>query len=529
MILLGLSGAMQGRKPDANRSALAILPAGGAVLLQAAHSHAASMYPGFSMLLLSQIIHISAAAIWLGTLVPLLCFVRAAAPEAAAIAARKYSVYGTGCVLLLALTALFQGWVLIANWPALIGTGYGWIVLLKLTLFALLLGCAARNRFTLTPALSGASPVITQKNLVRSIAYEAGFGLAIVIAAAFLAQLSPAIHEQTLWLFSKQPSLITINEDADFRREVIEALLALAFASALLVLAVFVRRMRWPLAIVAIGIGWLAVPHLDLLFIEAYPSSFYHSPTGFSAISIANGKPLYADHCAACHGTKGRGDGPAARGLAIPPADLTAPHLWGHSDGEMFWWLSHGIENPEGGQAMPGFADQLTEEQRWQLIDYIRANNAGVGFAASGSWTVPVKAPNIQLSCAKGTLTVDDLRGNVVRLIFADHAAAPPSPAELQGRLMTVMVGNNNIKPDETHCTANDPAIAQAYGVATGMTPDALSNVQFLIDTNGWLRAVQRPGERITNWNDPIQLTTDVLALCTHPLQAEQVSHAHHH
>ena len=36
------------------------------------------------------------------------------------------------------------------------------------------------------------------------------------------------------------------------------------------------------------------------------------------------GRARYAENCASCHGTSGRGDGPAAAGLRTPPADLTA-------------------------------------------------------------------------------------------------------------------------------------------------------------------------------------------------------------
>lgn len=35
------------------------------------------------------------------------------------------------------------------------------------------------------------------------------------------------------------------------------------------------------------------------------------------------GRALFLDYCAACHGTEGRGDGPAAADLDVPPADLT--------------------------------------------------------------------------------------------------------------------------------------------------------------------------------------------------------------
>ena len=37
----------------------------------------------------------------------------------------------------------------------------------------------------------------------------------------------------------------------------------------------------------------------------------------------ASGKAMYASYCAACHGPTGKGDGPAASELKVPPVDLT--------------------------------------------------------------------------------------------------------------------------------------------------------------------------------------------------------------
>ena len=85
----------------------------------------------------------------------------------------------------------------------------------------------------------------------------------------------------------------------------------------------------------------LAVPHLDLLFVLAYPTSYFTSPTEFAATAIAHGAKLFAANCVACHGTEGRGDGPSAKLLPLQPADLTAEHFWAHSDGELFWFISH--------------------------------------------------------------------------------------------------------------------------------------------------------------------------------------------
>jgi mono/diheme cytochrome c family protein len=40
--------------------------------------------------------------------------------------------------------------------------------------------------------------------------------------------------------------------------------------------------------------------------------------------SPSSGKEMFNSYCAACHGTDGKGSGPAASALKVPPADLTA-------------------------------------------------------------------------------------------------------------------------------------------------------------------------------------------------------------
>jgi mono/diheme cytochrome c family protein/uncharacterized membrane protein len=372
---------------------LALGCAGFAVVIQVGHDHAVSMYNGLSILLVSEIAHLLAGAAWLGSLLPLLATVRLAPLNAAQAAASRFSPFGTACVKVLAITALFQGWQLIGSVPSLIGTAYGWMAIAKIALFAGLLALAASNRYRLIPRLNRTNGEIAKSDLMRSVGIETGLGFAILLAASLLVTLPPSIHEQPVWPFSTKFSLVTVLESPEFFGEVILALFALVVSFAILAAGVYFRRVRWPAITVAAVIAWFAVPHLDLLFVEAYPTSFYHSSTGFASTSIAHGEALYPDQCASCHGPQGRGNGPLAANLPEAPADLTAEHLWAHSDGELFWWLTDGIKSPEGKQAMPPFGGVLSEEERWNLIDFIRARNAGLHYSDTGNWSPNLQAP----------------------------------------------------------------------------------------------------------------------------------------
>lgn len=84
--------------------------------------------------------------------------------------------------------------------------------------------------------------------------------------------------------------------------------------------------------------------------------------------SLAVGSQLYEQHCAACHGATGEGDGPAAAALATPPAnfhDLEHSAIYG--PGEKFWIVTNG----SGKTGMPGFENELSVKERWDLVNYI--------------------------------------------------------------------------------------------------------------------------------------------------------------
>ncbi len=540
LTMLGVlaTAAVLGRGRGAIRWRPALLLAGAAAVLQAGHSHAWSMAGGPSLLVLSDVLHLLAAGAWLGGLPPLLLVAWLAPPGTTAAAARWFTPLGKGCVVVLVASAAAQFWALVGGLPTLVGTPYDWTAGLKAVLLLALLGFAVLNRYRLAPALQGGHPELARRRLVRSLVAQTSTGLLAVLAAALLSSLPPAIHEQPLWPFPLRPSLAVLS-DPDLRREVAWGLLlggaAVAAAVAGIVTAAVWRPRRRaarglaPLAaaLLAAALLWLAAPHLGLLLVEAYPTSYYASPTGFAAASIVRGAALFGPNCAGCHGADGHGDGPIARSVPVPPADLTAPHLWEHADGELFWWISHGIEAPEGGMAMPGFAGTLTVEQRWALIDYVRAHNAGVAMRETGAWDRPVPAPNAAVTCDGQGGDVAALHGRVVRLIVA--AGDPVAPAAPGNGIERVDVFMPRPPPSRAGaCAAPDRALPAALAVLTGGPEAALAGNQFLIDPDGWLRARWRPGEP-DGWSSPAALLAAITAICATPVGNTGGDHAHHH
>ncbi len=334
--------------------------AGLAVAAGALHGHGMAMGDAPD-LVIAQALHLLGAGAWLGGLVPLAC----ALAEGRDAAAARFGRLATIAVILLAASAAWQGWRLGGGLPGLLGTGYGGMLGAKLALMAALLAFASRHRWRLVPALPATRPA-----LIRSIATQAALGLAALAVAAVLADMEPGMHAQPTWPFPWRPDAAAL-DDPDLRAEIITgtawcALAILALATAL----------RWRIALLAVPFAlWLGLPHLSPLLVEAYPTSYRTEPSDPTPASRARGAVLYAQHCTACHGANGTGDGPQAANLPIPPADLTEPHLWEHLDGELFWWLTAGMRAPDGSLAMPGFAAALSEADRWAVIDYIRARN----------------------------------------------------------------------------------------------------------------------------------------------------------
>jgi putative copper resistance protein D len=142
--------------------------------------------------------HLWAAGLWLGALLPLWLLALGARDsagiDALALGLRRFSAIGPVVVAILTLSGVVNAAVLLgpAPWHALLGSAYGRTLLLKLVLFALMLWCAAVNRYALTPRLAAnAQAPGALRRLRRVLAIESTAALALMAVVAWLGALPP--------------------------------------------------------------------------------------------------------------------------------------------------------------------------------------------------------------------------------------------------------------------------------------------------------------------------------------------------
>ncbi|MBX9896370.1 MAG: copper homeostasis membrane protein CopD [Qipengyuania sp.] len=178
------------------RTGLGVLLAGVALGSLAWTGHgAAGEGASANLLLIGDIVHLFAAAAWLGALVVLSHMVFGSTDVLVAQQALdRFAKAGTVIVATIVATGLSSsafliGWSGVAELPE---TRYGQLLLLKLVLFVVMLALAAMNRFRLTPALLDGEPV-TRSKLRRSLALETAAAIAILALVAWLGTLEPPV------------------------------------------------------------------------------------------------------------------------------------------------------------------------------------------------------------------------------------------------------------------------------------------------------------------------------------------------
>ena len=266
---------------------------------------------------------------------------------------------------------------------------------------------------------------------------------------------------------------------------------------------------------------WIALPPLA---VDAYPTTYRRSPLPYQAASVAKGIALYTARCAVCHGRAGKGDGPGGAGLPKLPADLTAPHTGQHTAGDLFWWITQGIRV----SGMPAFGETLAEDERWDLINFLRALAAGEQ-ARTLTPLVERNRPRVvapDFSYAVGPTpprSLKEFRGRWMALVVLfslpesrqrmDQLAAAYREIEFSGTEVVAVpmdadpaiIGRLGATPPILFPVVTEGAdeISRAYTLFS-RTPDspAPRHTEFLIDRQGYLRARWIPADGGRGWDD---------------------------
>ena len=471
---------------------LALIASLGILLTISLTSHAAATLGIARFALANDLIHLTAAAVWVGGLLQLVAntplFIHGISESARRDAlwrlVRRFSAAAALSVIVLVVTGTYSAWAQVTEFSAL-ETPYGIVLRSKILLVVILLLVAAVNLIWVRPRLRGSGTAA--RWLRRTVIAEIVLAALVILTVGFLTTLEPARQVASRMLASEQQGLtftdtvdgtditLTVEParvgantftvmladrfgnpianatdvrlrvsylDADFGEEPVPTVntgggeyelagtamsIAGAYQAELLVQRpdAFDARTAFRFEIESAGAGGgadgsaaifpdaargglylgIVLGALGLLFLGAgIPMGGWYNRAGALTMacgaagfiagawlligaqgaseaeaivrnpipptseSVAAGQVVYERYCQTCHGVNGRGDGPGGEGLEPPPADL-AIHVPLHGDADIFGFISNGIE----GTSMVGLSDNLTDDEIWHVINFIRA------------------------------------------------------------------------------------------------------------------------------------------------------------
>ena len=123
------------------------------------------------------------------------------------------------------------------------------------------------------------------------------------------------------------------------------------------------------------------------------------NPVPDTVSSVDAGAVLYQANCARCHGVDGLGGGVDAGTTEVAPPNLRSGHLNQHSDADIYIWISSGL--PGG---MPAWSGTLSETDRWNLVNYLRAIDGRGPSPAPSAASTNGRAPELAGLAVSGTV-----------------------------------------------------------------------------------------------------------------------------
>jgi copper transport protein len=360
-------------------------------------------------------IHLLSMASWMGGLLPLALLIShyksSSQKSILQPVISRFSQLALVGVILLGLTGAYSAYIQVGTVEALISTTYGQALILKVGIFALLLILGAINRQILTPRL-GKMIELTIRWMHRTVRIELLFGVLVLFMAGVLTGSAPA--QEALQAQKRLGVILAakVNDarivlrvapgqvgDDEFRVDVVDhrtgtqdvplhVLLRFTIldhdmgttqveatqtsASSYTARGSYLSMVgNWQVEVILRRSGFDDIRHSFQFPVQENTSKPPDptNPIPADAASLEAGRLLYQQDCLACHGSQGKGDGPAGLALNPHPADLTQHTVPGvHTDGQLYLWITNGYP----GSAMPAFSKILTDEQRWHLVNFIR-------------------------------------------------------------------------------------------------------------------------------------------------------------
>ncbi|HET8680239.1 MAG TPA: CopD family protein [bacterium] len=412
LVRLGLVGYLLfatsgGRSAAPGRKALSVVAALGILATFSFSSHAAGL--GGFVPVVADLLHFIGAAVWGGALIYLAwlpIWPDRGSPDAKLVkAVRQVSRLGLIGVGILVFTGVYASILHLWGVPALTDTPYGHALLYKVGVVIVILAVAAVNRWLLVPTVSrpGSAHTLARLVKVESILIVAVLGLTGLLTSrptpeppATIARVVTFGERVGEWTVrgTLAPRLphgldLTFGVSDAAGNPPPESLVPEAVLTALdhemaptimrvprvgpgvfRVTAPLPMAGRWQVSIRLPGgtVRIAAQAQTAQAAPSTAPDRARPNPIVPTQASVARGEGIYRVECQSCHGVSGAGDGPAAAKLDPRPADLRV-HVSAHTDGELFHWISEGFP----GTAMPAFKDRLSEEDRWNILNFLRA------------------------------------------------------------------------------------------------------------------------------------------------------------
>lgn len=160
------------------------------------------------------------------------------------------------------------------------------------------------------------------------------------------------------------------------------------------------------------------------------------APFLFTPESVKAGETLYTKNCQSCHGAIGK-NMPAP--IIPKPEDPAIAKFQAQKDGEIFWKITNGKA------PMPTFRNVLSDEEKWDVISYIRSFNPGYNQPA------PVSAANFKGKILQLSMTGDTVTNKVTVTameVLPDKKLIPFKGAEIQLSVTRIF---GKLKVGESH------------------------------------------------------------------------------